>query len=151
MNKYRIYFLIGMMLICSLSIQAQDQGTPDASNKNTTLKPREQYGKSDQVYKVVEKSPEYPGGMQALSTYLKTNIPTGDTKTEDQQRYFFSFIIEKDGSLTNIELLRPKSISIEQGIKVKQALTAITSMPNWVPGEQNGEKMAVKYVLPIMM
>jgi ABC-type phosphate/phosphonate transport system substrate-binding protein len=151
MKKNIIFCFVALMSFAPFVLKAQDDAHQTATKKNTTLKPREQYGKTDQVYKVVEKSATFPGGVAAMHQYLQKDLNISDSKTADQQRYFFSFIVEKDGMITNIELLRPKEVSVEQGIKVKQALTALSNMPNWIPGEQAGEKMATSYVLPITM
>ena len=101
----------------------------------------------DSVYIVVEKMPEFPGGQSALFKYLSENLklPAGEWHGIDECRVVIRLIVEKDGALTNLEI--QDSCGIEDF--EKECIRVIKAMPNWTPGEQDGEKVRVKYIVPI--
>lgn len=101
---------------------------------------------NNDVYVQVEKQPEFPGGETALMEFLQKTMkyPEEAAKNKIEGRVVVSFVIEKDGSISNIEIMRsPHKLLSEEGIRV------IKNMPKWEPGTQRGEKVRVKYVLPI--
>ena len=97
-------------------------------------------------YDVVEKMPQYPGGTGKLFEYLSKNVRY-PKEAEDkclQGRVIATFIVEKDGSITNAKIVK----SIDPALDA-EALRVINGMPNWNPGMQNGEPVRVKYTVPI--
>ena len=95
---------------------------------------------------VVEQMPSFPGGPQALLDYLSEHInyPEGYEETCVQGRVVITFVVEKDGSLSDITVLK----SLEKAFD-EEALRAVKSMPNWIPGMQDGEPIRVKYAVPV--
>ncbi len=95
---------------------------------------------------VVEQMPSFPGGPQALLNYLSEHInyPEGYEETCVQGRVVITFVVEKDGSLSDITVLK----SLEKAFD-EEALRAVKSMPNWIPGMQDGEPIRVKYAVPV--
>lgn len=105
------------------------------------------FTQKDSVYKVVEFMPEFPGGVQALMQYLGSNIkyPEQAKKDSVQGRVFISFVIEKDGQVSNAEVLR----GIGGGCDL-ESLRVVNSMPKWSPGkDENGNPVRVAYNLPV--
>ena len=102
--------------------------------------------KNDQVFDVVEQMPEYPGGMQALFEFLKENIkyPEDAQKQKVEGRVLAKFVVETDGSISNIEVVKHAFPSLDA-----EAVRVIQAMPNWTPGKQKGQAVRVKYVVPI--
>ncbi|MBN8823552.1 MULTISPECIES: energy transducer TonB [unclassified Spirosoma] len=98
------------------------------------------------VYTIVESAPAFPGGSKALTSYLQAMIhyPLMAQKEKIKGRVFVSFIVEKDGSLTDIRLLKELGYGCDE-----EALLAVKAMPCWVPGSQSGIPIRVKYYLPI--
>ena len=98
------------------------------------------------VFDVVENMPEFPGGMTAMMQFLAENVcyPEAAEKSGTQGRVIATFIVEKDGSITNIKIV--KSVSEELDAEAKRVIEA---MPNWKPGKQSGEPVRVKYTIPI--
>ena len=98
------------------------------------------------IYSIVEVMPEFVGGMDSLMTYLSKEIkyPKKSEKKGVEGRVFVQFVVEKDGSITQAKILRGLDESID-----KEALRVIWEMPNWIAGENNGEKVRVNYTLPI--
>ncbi len=99
-----------------------------------------------QVFRVVEKTPQFPGGIKKLMNYLATNIkyPAEARKAKVQGNVFVNFIIEKDGSVSHVKVLR----GIGHGCD-KEAVNAVKNMPRWIPGEQKGNPVRVYYNLPV--
>ena len=98
------------------------------------------------VYDVVEQMPQFPGGMGALMQYLSSHIkyPVVAEANGIQGRVICTFIVEKDGSITDIKVSRSVDPSLDQ-----EAVRVIGSMPAWTPGRQNGEVCRVKFTLPV--
>ncbi len=95
---------------------------------------------------VVEQMPSFPGGPQALLNYLSEHInyPEGYEEICVQGRVVITFVVEKDGSLSDITVLK----SLEKAFD-EEALRAVKSMPKWIPAMQNGEPVRAKYTVPI--
>lgn len=102
--------------------------------------------KNQQVFDVVEKMPEYPGGQAALFEYLSTNVkyPVDAEKQKIQGRVLVTFVVNTDGSITDIEVVRKAFPSLDA-----EAVRVISGMPKWIPGEQKGQKVRVKYTVPL--
>lgn len=103
---------------------------------------------SDKVFMIVEQMPEFPGGQVALFQYIQDNVhhPHGYDPDGAKVRVIMQFVVEKDGTLTNIEVVR----SLDNGGGYDQeAIRVIESMPKWNPGRQRGERARVKYTVPI--
>ena len=102
--------------------------------------------KNQQVFDVVEKMPEYPGGQAALFEYLSTNVkyPADAEKQKIEGRVLVTFIVNTDGSITDIEVVRKAFPSLDA-----EAVRVISGMPKWIPGEQKGQKVRVKYTVPL--
>lgn len=101
----------------------------------------------DAIYKVVEKMPEFPGGSQAMFKYLAENIqyPAIAKENNIQGRVVCSFTVNKDGSLSNIEVV----LSGGDASLDKEAVRVIKSMPKWKPGMQLGKPVRVQYTIPV--
>lgn len=117
----------------------------DTPQKKQIIKEDKQNAKS-KPFDVVEQMPQFPGGMKELMTFLSQNVryPEAAHKAGQQGRVIANFVVEKDGSIT--EACVVKSVSPELDA---EALRVISSMPNWIPGMQNGEAVRVKYTVPI--
>ena len=97
-------------------------------------------------FDVVEQMPQFPGGPAALMEYLSKNVryPEEAYKNGIQGRVIATFVIEKDGSITEARVVKSVDSQIDA-----EALRVVNSMPNWIPGRQNGEPVRVKYTVPI--
>ena len=110
-------------------------GLPDASSAS-----------DKQVFTAVEVSPVFPGGEQGFNNFLVHNIryPKAARDSNIQGRVYLSFIVEKDGSLSNIKTLR----SPDQAL-ADEAKRVLSISPHWSPGIQNGKPVRVQYTVPI--
>ena len=101
----------------------------------------------DVIVDVAEIMPEFPGGTAALMKYLGTNIkyPTISQEMGSEGRVIVQFVVDKDGSISNPEVVRGVDAYLD-----KEAIRVISSMPKWRPGVQNGKKVRVKYTVPVV-
>jgi TonB family protein len=101
---------------------------------------------SGQVYDIAEQMPSFPGGQSALFQYLSKNIQYPKLCEEHgiQGRVICSYIVEEDGSITDVQVRKSVHPSLD-----KEAVRVIQSMPKWNPGKENGLPVRVRYNLPI--
>ena len=101
---------------------------------------------NEQVFTVVEKMPSFPGGDAELLKYIATNIkyPKESQDNGEQGRVICSFIVGRDGSVNNPEVLRGVTPLLNE-----EAVRVINTMPRWNPGMLRGKAVAVKYTVPI--
>ena len=98
------------------------------------------------VFFIVEEMPEFPGGEQALHKFLASNIeyPVIAQENGIQGRVYVKFVVNTDGSITDVEIARGVDPSLD-----KEALRVVRSMPKWKPGKQRGKAVRVSYTVPI--
>ena len=98
------------------------------------------------IFTVVEQMPLFPGGDAALMAYLRDNIhyPTVAAENGVQGRVVVGFVVERDGSITDVNVLRSVDPSLD-----REAMRVVKSMPRWNPGKQNGSAVRVKYQVPV--
>ncbi len=100
-----------------------------------------------EIFQVVEQMPEFPGGMNALMAYLNKNIkyPSIAQDNNIQGRVLVSFVVNKDGSIVDPEVVKSVDASLD-----KEAMRVIKAMPKWNPGKQRGKPVRVKYTVPVL-
>ena len=98
------------------------------------------------VESVVEKQPEFPGGMNALMQYLQRSIryPAICLQQGIQGRVVVQFVVDADGSITDIQVVKRVNPHLD-----KEAVRVVSAMPKWIPGMQNGENVRTKFTLPV--
>ena len=98
------------------------------------------------VFDKVDEAPQFPGGMAGMMQYLSSNIryPEDAREAGTQGRVIVSFIVEKDGSISNAKVAKPTYSSLDN-----EALRVVSNMPKWTSGKQNGEAVRVKYSIPV--
>lgn len=98
------------------------------------------------VYKVVDQMPEYPGGNQALGTFIGKEVkyPDDALKAGIQGKVYVTFVVSKEGKVINPKIAKSVNPSID-----KEALRVVGNMPNWTPGKQKGKNVAVEFTVPI--
>lgn len=101
---------------------------------------------SNRVYDVVEQMPSFSGGISGLRTYLNQNIryPAEAQENCVQGRVVVSFVVGKDGHISDVTVLRSVDPSLD-----KEAVRVIRNMPRWTPGKQGGEPVKVRYNVPV--
>ncbi|MBU1822647.1 MAG: TonB family protein, partial [Bacteroidetes bacterium] len=98
------------------------------------------------VFTVVEQSPEFPGGINAMYEFLGANIkyPEAAAKANVQGKVFLNFTITKEGEIRDIQILKGLGFGADQ-----ESIRVVSAMPRWKPGMQDGKPVNVKYNLPI--
>jgi len=102
--------------------------------------------KNDTIYDIVDQMPKFPGGETAMMEFIAKNVKYPQKAKDEgvQGRVFIQFVVEKDGSIGEVKLLRGIGGGCdEEGIRV------VKSMPKWTPGQQAGKSVRVHYTLPI--
>ena len=102
---------------------------------------------ASKVFDVVEEMPSFPGGQGALMSYLASNIkyPVVAQENGVQGRVIVSFVVERDGSISDVKVARSVDPSLD-----REAQRVVKSMPRWKPGKQNGSAVRVKYTVPVV-
>ena len=99
-----------------------------------------------EIFQIVEEMPAYPGGDEKLMEYVAKNItyPQIARETGIQGRVFVGFVVEPDGSVSNVKVLRGIGGGCDE-----EAMRVVKSMPKWKPGKQRGKAVRVSYMLPV--
>jgi TonB family protein len=129
------------MMVATASAQSTQKAKttmPAAPKKTNQLK--------GGVYDVVEVLPKFPGGMEAMGTFLSKNIkyPSADREKGLQGKVVAQFVVEPDGSLTNIKVVRAPSTTMGA-----EAVRVLKMSPKWKPGINNGKPVRTVYTIPV--
>ena len=102
---------------------------------------------NDSIYQIVDEMPQYPGGEKAMMEYVAKNVKyPQEAKDKDiAGRVFISFVVEKDGSVSNVEVKRGIGGGCDE-----EAVRVISAMPKWKPGIKDGKPVRVSYMMPIV-
>ena len=105
-----------------------------------------QKDQKEDPFNVVEDMPAFPGGMEAMSQFISSNIkyPADAKKQKVDGRVLVNFVVEKDGSITEVKVIKPAFPSLDA-----EAIRVVKAMPKWKPGYQNGQAVRVQFTMPI--
>lgn len=129
--------------------QTFDQGTDDVSvirEHKEEIVVEEKKPEPEQIFQAVEEPPSFPGGEQAMYAFLKQNLryPEMAAQNNIQGRVTVQFVVEKDGTISNVKVVRGKDPDLD-----KEAVRVVKSMPKFIPGRMNGQSVRVFYTLPV--
>ena len=113
---------------------------------DVVVKTEAQTEPDDKPFDVVEQMPSFPGGMEALMKFISENVKYPKEAEEKglQGRVVVRYIIEKDGSISEVEIAK----SVNEYLDA-EAIRVVNAMPKWIPGKQKGENVRVKFTIPI--
>ncbi|WP_321437465.1 energy transducer TonB [uncultured Bacteroides sp.] len=102
--------------------------------------------KSECPFTLVEQMPQFPGGKAAMDQFIAKNIKYPELSKNDKisGKVYVRFVVSKEGKLYNAQIMRSLDAYCD-----KEALIVIRSMPDWIPGKQNGVNVPVYYIVPI--
>ena len=102
---------------------------------------------TEEIFVVVEDQPLFPGGNAAMMKFLSDNIkyPVIAQENNIQGRVICNFVVEKDGSITDVQVVRGVDPSLD-----REAVRVIQQMPRWKPGKQRGQAVRVRFTLPVV-
>ena len=95
-----------------------------------------------------EKMPEFPGGIDSLIQFIKINLqyPKWEKENKIEGKVYVRFVVGIEGEILDVKILRSVEGSKNFDTEV---IRVINSMQNWIPGEQDGEKVKVQFTLPV--
>jgi len=147
--------LIFLLITAAIIARAQQTSTPKRGDPNAEISIPMPVNDSTQkalddpnkIYTEVEQEPTFVGGMDKFYNYLKTNLkyPAGAKANNTQGKVFLRFVVEKDGSFTDIKVLRGIAPDCDA-----EAIRLMKACPHWRPGIRNGRPVRVAYTLPIV-
>jgi len=121
--------------------------TPKEEVKYTEVEVEEEEVKEKVIFQVVEEMPEFPGGMGEAMKFLAKNIkyPVAAQQAKIEGRVIVQFVVERDGSISDIHAMRSVSPELDA-----EAIRVVSLMPKWKPGKQRGKAVPVKFTMPII-
>mgnify|MGYP004559237289 CR=1 FL=1 len=131
----------------AFNVQGNDEvGGEVLKAKDDIKAPEPPKVEEEKVFDVVEQMPSFPGGNTALMKFLNENIhyPVVAQENGVQGRVVVSFVVERDGHITDVQIARSVDPSLD-----KEAQRVVKSMPKWIPGKQNGSAVRVKFNVPV--
>lgn len=163
--KYSLVVPLALALIISSNAQAIVSKAKEALNETTAIAAPQNtqqkqaqpvktemkfvppvIEKDKQIFQVVEKMPQYPGGEAALMKYISETVkyPASAAEKNIQGRVIVRFVVNTDGKIEQTEVIRSVDPAID-----KEAVRVVNAMPQWIAGEQGGKKVSVYFTLPI--
>lgn len=153
-TSFRIFaaLLVALPFVFAISCN-NDETTPAANEEDTAFvvinsEKSTQKNVDDNVFVIVENMPTFQGGnLNKFREYINENLIYPEIAAQNgiQGRVIVSFIVEVDGSVSNIKVLRGVDPSLD-----KEACRAIEASPKWEAGKQRGEKVRVTFNLPVI-
>ena len=136
---------LAVVPVIALALLAFANPTNETANKSVVVT-NEQVNASQNVYNSVEQMPEFPGGMEEMMKFLQMNIqyPANAAKNNVEGRVVLQFVVKKDGQIGEVKIARSVDPELDA-----EAVRVVKSMPNFIPGRQDGKPVAVWYTLPI--
>ena len=144
--KYLSVLPLALLLITANSVYAQQNETQQETTPPQEQEPVKKESKNDEVFIVVEKLPSFKEGAKAMMEFIESEMKYPVIAKENciQGRVIVNYIVEKDGSISDVQIVRGVDPSLD-----KEAIRIVEAMPKWNPGLQRGERVRVKYTLPI--
>ena len=150
--KYALFVLPAFALLVAGNISCSQGASEKQDAKEETVAPDSVVAvptdsvAKDEVFMVAEQMPEFPGGMKELLKFLQDNLkyPESAMKNNLQGRVIVQFVVEKDGTPTEFNVVR----SVDPDLDA-EALRVLQTMPKWKPGMQRGEVVRVKFTVPV--
>ena len=132
--------------IGALDVKGNDDANGEVLKIKEAVAQPEPKPEVEKVFDVVEQMPSFPGGPSALLEWLSNNVkyPVVAQENGVQGRVVVSFVVERDGSITDVKVVRGVDPSLD-----KEASRVVKAMPRWIPGKQNGSAVRVKYNVPV--
>lgn len=140
--KKQLQHLMAIVFALMLVLPAMAQNSKISLPNKSKLPAQQKNG----VYSLVENQPAFPGGSKAFMKYLAQNVkyPKVDMENNLQGRVVAQFVVEKDGSLTEIKAVRAPSKAMAD-----EAIRVLKKSPKWKPGKVKGKAVRTQYTVPV--
>lgn len=150
--KYALFMLPAFALLVAGNTSCSQGASEKQDAKEETVAPDSVVAApidsvaKEKAYDVVEQMPEFPGGMKEMLKFFQDNVkyPESAMKNNVQGRVIVQFVVEKDGTPTEFNVVR----SVDPDLDA-EALRVLKTMPKWKPGMQKGEVVRVKFTVPV--
>ena len=145
--------IVGLGLASNMPISAQKQSRKTITNStsrnktNNTIPKTIKSADEDSIYEVVDQMPQFPGGDAEFFSFITKNKRYPVVSCYENSisgKVICQFVVEKDGSVTNITILRSLDPTCD-----KEAVRIIKLLPIFIPGKQNGQAVRVYYTIPV--
>ncbi len=154
-QKWLKLLLVLPFLAAAIFIQSCNFGTDKTEEitvkdvevaKESIPEPEEPKAPEAEIFTVVEEMPEFPGGPSEMMKFLANNLtyPEQARRQKIEGRVFVNFVVEKDGAVSNVTILRGIGAGCDE-----EAIRVVELMPKWTPGYQRGQAVRVSFNLPI--
>lgn len=132
--------------VAKINFVSSDQTDKPLPPPPAPVAPEPVQEETEEIFTVVEDVPEFPGGQSELMKYLSSSIRYPEIAVENgiQGRVIVQFVVERDGSATQVEVARGVDPSLD-----KEAIRVVKEMPKWKPGQQRGKPVRTKFTLPV--
>lgn len=156
LNVLKLAFLLSLTIVITFAfscekndekLEKQLQKQSTTTNDPNELQ-QESFATTDELFTVVETQPSFKGqGNAAFMKYIGENLkyPAEDVTNKVEGRLFIQFVVEKDGTVSNVEVLKNNGTERME----KEAVRVIKNSPKWIPGKQSGESVRAQMVIPI--
>ena len=141
---------LALLLLPSFNLKAQNVISPNNEKNGPTILRAvgddSTVSDKEKVYhQVVGQQPSFPGGREELFKYLTYNVkyPIDATKNKIEGRILVTFVVEHDGSISNVDVANSVYPSLD-----KESIRVVSGMSKWIPGKVNGKTVRVKYTIP---
>lgn len=145
-NRFNYLFVLPLLAMFCFLVACQKE-SPVLTEKSAT-NASTQRSVSEAIYEQVDLMPKFVGGDEALMKFIGSNIkyPKGAREGKLEGKVVIGFVVEKDGSISNVETVKGIGGGCEE-----EAKRVVQSMPQWVPGKDNatGKAVRVSYKLPL--
>lgn len=133
------------IVIGAQDVQGDDTLPPDITDLEQEVK-QQIVEVEEMPFAIVEEQPVFPGGESALLAFIRTNTryPQEALEAGVSGKVYIGFIIDKDGKVTNVKLLRGVSPTLDN-----EAIRVVKSLPDWLPGRQSGKPVRVSFQVPV--
>lgn len=138
--------LLTLLIITSAALSQEKTITPPPPEVEHTQEEPVIMNQEDPICSIPEVDADYPGGMAAMNQYLMENMvyPQYCLENDITGRVILQFIIEKDGSISNIEVKKEIHPLLAQ-----ESVRLVENMPKWIPAKNKGENVRTRTFLPI--
>ena len=138
--------IMSLSVLCVGNVYSQEEIQPPPPPIEVSEDPERLNGASD-IVDFPDVEAQFPGDAKALQKYIQESFvyPEKARKKGDQGRVYVVFIVEKDGAISSVEVMRG-GLTKELN---KEAIRLVSEMPNWIPAEMNGEPVRARCRLPI--
>lgn len=143
----RFAAILPLGLLLWMCTQSPTETTPAVPESETSARAAEPFDpRQEKIFSLVEEVPEFPGGVEALMKYLGNNLRYPEKAAQDgiTGRVFVAFVVAKDGSIHDVNVLKGLSPEIDA-----EAVRVVKTMPKWKPARHEGQIVNVRFNLPI--